>query len=120
MALTTLIFYVFCLSFSALLLLLMREYRRLLRDMDHLNQKLGVKSDLIDKLETENEFLTQRNRMLRRDAFRTEVYTDDLVFDDEQTVQSQATATDGSVSRQDINALRDEITSIKDLIKSQL
>lgn len=116
MLVTTAIFYVFCLSFSLLLMLLMREYRRLLKDIDHLNTKLAVKADLIDKLEAENDFLTQRNRMLRKDAFRTEIYTDDLTFSDDKTMPSYG----ATVSRRDIQALQDEITSIKDLIRSQL
>ncbi len=114
MIMTTAIFYVFGLSFSCLLLLLMREYRRLLKDIDHLNEKLIVKKDWIDKLETENDFLTQRNRILRKEAFRTEVYTDDLTFNDDKTTPSN------TVSRYDFQQLQDEITSIKDLIKSQL
>jgi hypothetical protein len=92
----------------------MRAHRRLLKDLDHLRQKLEVKSDLIDKLETENEFLTQRNRMLRQQRLSTEVYTDDLPFDDDKPLPSH------TVSRRDIQLLQDEITSIKDLIKSQL
>ncbi len=110
---TSAIFFIFCLSFSLILLLLIREYRRLLKDIDHLNEKLHVKRDLVDKLEIENNYLTQRNQVLRKEAFRAEVFSDEMTFNDEMTVPS-------TVSRHDFKLLQDEITSIKDLLKSQL
>ena len=109
------ILYGFLFIYVSLLVGLWREYRLLLRDIDQMQTKTFSSRNQLDKLELENEYLSNRNRFLAQQTSTSRNQFIDNEFDEEFNDElTRSTA----VTHRDIAALAEEITSIRKILDS--